>query len=100
MRRGQRVVQAVWIAVFVAVGSRAGAQENDGLSASVRAIIEQAGPAIVVIDFAGQDGEMQGLGAGFVVRSDGLIATSLHVIGQGRPFRVRLPDEKRARIAS
>ncbi len=31
------------------------------------------------------------MGTGFVV-GDGLIATNLHVIGEGRPIMVQLPD--------
>ena len=94
MYRGQRVVQVGWLAVLMVVGSGAGARENDRTAASVGTLVERAAPAVVVIDFAGRDGEIQGLGAGFIVRSDGLIATSLHVIGQGRPFRVRLYGEE------
>src|SRR5262245_46441368 len=35
--------------------------------------------AVVIIRFAGRDGGEQGLGTGFVIEPDGLIATNLHV---------------------
>jgi regulator of sirC expression with transglutaminase-like and TPR domain len=44
-----------------------------------------------VIHYSGRDGKQIGLGTGFVA-GDGLIATNLHVIGEGRPIRVRLAD--------
>ena len=48
--------------------------------------------SVVVITHYGRDGKEDGVGAGFIVGSDGLIATSLHVIGEARPIQVRLPD--------
>ena len=52
-------------------------------------------PSIVVITAPGRDGSREGLGTGFVVAADGLIATNLHVIGEGRPITVELADGKR-----
>src|SRR5205823_5931449 len=40
----------------------------------------------------GRDGKSEGLGTGFVVSADGLIATNRHVIGEGRPITVELAD--------
>jgi len=57
-------------------------------------LVEQAQRSVVVITFAGRDGRQQGLGSGFIIREDGLIATNLHVIGEGRPISVRLRDGK------
>jgi S1-C subfamily serine protease len=48
--------------------------------------------SIVTIRHTGRDGDQQGLGTGFVVDPDGLIATNLHVIGEARPIRVQLAD--------
>lgn len=48
--------------------------------------------SIVVIHHTGREGKRDGLGAGFVLSSDGLIATNLHVIGDGRPITVQLSD--------
>ena len=44
--------------------------------------------SIVVLTQFGRDDEEEGVGTGFVVSSDGLIATSLHVAGEGRPVIV------------
>ncbi len=45
--------------------------------------------SMVVVIQTGRDGDDDGIGTGFVV-GDGLIATSLHVIGEGRAVRVEL----------
>lgn len=55
-------------------------------------LTKQALESIVVITFADRNGARAGLGAGFVVDADGLIATNLHVIGEARPITVRLND--------
>lgn len=56
---------------------------------SVEEITERARPSVVVITQLGRDGAVEGVGSGFVVNRGGLIATSLHVIGEGRPIEVR-----------
>src|SRR5438270_3573134 len=58
---------------------------------TVADLAEQARKSIAVLLYSGRDGKQIGLGTGFVV-GDGLIATNLHVIGEGRPIRVRLAD--------
>lgn len=60
--------------------------------AAVRALIDRARRSVVVITFAGRDGQQQGLGSGFVVGEEGLIATNLHVLGEARPISVQLLD--------
>lgn len=60
---------------------------------SVTELAEQARKSIAVLLYTGRDGKQIGLGTGFVV-ADGLIATNLHVIGEGRPVTVRLSDGK------
>jgi serine protease Do len=62
---------------------------------SVEEIAEAARKSVVVITFTGRDGKEQGLGTGFVVAPDGLIATNLHVLGEGRAISVQFPDGKR-----
>src|SRR5207249_2375269 len=62
---------------------------------SVEALAESARQSVVVISHFGRDGKEDGIGAGFIVSSDGLIATSLHVIGEARPITVQLAGGKR-----
>jgi len=62
---------------------------------SVEVIAEAARQSVVVISHFGRDGKEDGLGAGFVVSSNGLIATSLHVIGEARPISVQLANGTR-----
>src|SRR5262245_47784798 len=62
---------------------------------SVEQLAESAKKSVVVITFIGRDGKRQGLGTGFVVESNGLIATNLHVIGEARPVSVQTADGKR-----
>src|SRR5262245_7507626 len=62
-------------------------------SKSVEQLVDKVQKSIAVITFAGRDGKRQGLGTGFVIDSDGLIATNLHVIGEGRPISVQLGDK-------
>lgn len=51
-------------------------------------------PSIVVIESVDRLGREGGQGTGFVVQSDGVIATNFHVIGEHREFRVRLANGK------
>ena len=57
---------------------------------SVEALTAASRESIVVVTQFGRDQKEEGVGAGFVISEDGLVATSLHVIGEGRPIRVRL----------
>jgi regulator of sirC expression with transglutaminase-like and TPR domain len=66
---------------------------------TVEQIAEQARKSVVMITFTGRDGRRQGLGTGFVV-GDGLIATNMHVLGEGRPLSVQLADGKRHDVTS
>jgi serine protease Do len=62
---------------------------------SVEQLAAKAKPSVVVVTVKGRDGRRGGLGTGFVVSADGLIATNLHVIGEGRPIAVETADGKR-----
>lgn len=59
---------------------------------TVQELTRRARASIVVVSFTGRDGKRVGLGSGFVVAADGLIATNLHVIGEGREINVELAD--------
>ena len=56
--------------------------------------------SIVVLTQFGRDNQEEGVGTGFVISSDGLIATSLHVVGEGRPVRVRMANGESAEVTS
>jgi regulator of sirC expression with transglutaminase-like and TPR domain len=62
---------------------------------TVEQLAEQTKDSIAVILSTGRDGKQHGLGTGFVISADGLIATNLHVIGEARPFTVQLADGSR-----
>lgn len=63
-------------------------------TSSVEELAKKTRPSIVVITVRGRDGRQEGLGTGFVVSADGLIATNRHVLGEGRPLRVETADGK------
>ncbi|MDP7278141.1 MAG: transglutaminase family protein [Planctomycetaceae bacterium] len=62
---------------------------------SVEDLTEQAMKSIAVVQFSGRDGRRVGLGTGFVIDPNGLIATNLHVIGEARPITVTMADGKK-----
>ncbi len=72
--------------------TRIPAAEDGTSSRSVEDIAQASRAAVVVIASSDRVGEARGAGSGFIVRPDGLVITSLHVIGEGRPFTVRLAD--------
>src|SRR3954469_19879849 len=59
---------------------------------SVEALVQKIGPSVVVISHFDRDGKEDGVGSGFVISTNGLIATSLHVIGEGRTFKIQFAD--------
>lgn len=68
-------------------------------TASTETLAETARPSVVIISQVGRDGKDGGVGAGFVVGAEGLIATSLHVIGESRPAWVELANGRRFEVA-
>ena len=70
------------------------------LEKSVQELAAAAKKSVVVVTFSGRDGQRQGLGTGFIVTADGLIATNLHVIGEARPIRVELFDGRKFDVVS
>jgi serine protease Do len=68
-------------------------QEFQNLANSVK-------PSIVVIESVDRVGREGGRGTGFVLSSDGLIATNFHVIGEHRDFNIRFSDGKTYRPTS
>src|SRR5262249_7145058 len=66
----------------------------------VELIAEQARKSVVMVTITGRDGKPQGLGTGFVVSADGLIATNMHVLDQGRAISVQMADGSRQEVTS
>jgi len=58
----------------------------------VRALTSLARESLVTIRQLGRDGTRRGTGSGFIIDAEGLVATNLHVIGEGRPVEVELSD--------
>lgn len=54
-------------------------------------------PSVVTISSVDRGGGPWGVGTGFVVGSDGVIATNFHVIGEHREFSVELADGTRCK---
>ncbi|MGE0606699.1 MAG: transglutaminase family protein [Pirellulales bacterium] len=67
---------------------------------TVAELAQTARESIVVVRHAGRDGGDQGLGTGFIISADGLIATNLHVIGEGRTISVETAAGKRYDVVS
>ncbi len=67
---------------------------------TVEQLAERYRKSVVVITSSGRDGRRQGLGSGFIISSDGLIATNLHVIGEGRAISVELSDGKKHAVVA
>ncbi len=67
-------------------------------SKTAQQIMDAARDAIVVIRQTGRDGGQEGIGTGFVVDREGLIATCMHVIGEARPLSVTFADGKTATV--
>lgn len=70
----------------------------DSVSRGVEQLAESARKSIVVITVTGRDGKRLGIGTGFVVGADGIIATNLHVIGESRPIEVQFADKRMAKV--
>jgi len=63
-------------------------------------LAKQIRDSIVVLTHFGRDDNEEGVGTGFVVSADGLIATSLHVIGEGRPIQIRLANGEELKVTA
>lgn len=59
---------------------------------NVEELVDRAKESVVIIRHEGRQSREGGVGTGFVIDADGLIATNLHVAGEGRPITVESSD--------
>jgi serine protease Do len=81
--------------VPVADASAPNNRETPPAEKSVQELAAAVKKSVVVVTFRGRDGERQGLGSGFIIAPNGLIATNLHVIGEARPITIELQDGRK-----
>jgi serine protease Do len=62
------------------------------------ALIAAVRPSIATIEVTGRDGDQLGVGTGFVIDPEGLIATNFHVIEEGRPLKVEMASGRKLPI--
>ncbi len=60
----------------------------------VAELISQTRRAVAAIASSDRNGDSSGVGSGFFVSPENFLITNLHVIGEGRPFTITLPDGK------
>ena len=77
---------------FSAFGNAQGVEQRKDNIPSIEEMVANVRPSVVTIRHVGRGGNDAGLGTGFVISSDGFIATNLHVIGEARPVSVELAD--------
>ena len=89
-----RKITVFWVAASFAgvVGIPYAADQSKENIPSVEELVMTVRPSVVTIRHVGRGGNDAGLGTGFIISSDGLIATNLHVIGEARPISVELAD--------
>ncbi len=75
-----------------------GAKPHPPADDTAQRVASKALQSMVTLSHFGREGKSDGIGTGFVVSTDGLIATSLHVIGEGRPITVTAPDGRKLEV--
>ena len=55
---------------------------------NVEQLVSKVSKSVVTIRVTDRDGAESGIGTGFVIDDSGMIATNMHVIGQGRAFTI------------
>ncbi len=73
-------------------------RDQQGDKLPVEELVKRVRASLATIRVENRDGDQQGIGTAFVVSSDGLLATNLHVIGEGRSFVVELPDGRKPKV--
>jgi serine protease Do len=66
----------------------------------IQDLIAKVRPSIATIRVTGRDGDELSMGTGFVIESEGLIATNFHVINEGRSFTVEMSSGRKLPVLS
>ncbi|MFO1458391.1 MAG: transglutaminase family protein [Verrucomicrobiota bacterium] len=82
----------------IAAASDAASNSSTSVTLSTEALAARARPSLVTLTARGRDGSGEGVGTGFVIDPSGLIATSLHVVGEARPVTARLASGEELEI--
>ncbi len=92
------VVGLCWIFASCHVFAESPSTSTALTERTTEAIVSEIGQSIVTIRAADRDGKEYGLGTGFVIDANGLIATNFHVISEGRPLKVTLWPNKLLKV--
>jgi serine protease Do len=84
-----------YAAVLLVLAIAIPAPADEPKARTAEELSEQIKPSLCVITTRGREARREGLGTGFVVAADGLIATNAHVIGEGRPISVEFADGRK-----
>jgi len=76
------------------------ATPNPAPARSTADLAAAARSSLVVLSAKGRDGVGESVGTGFVIDSSGLLVTSLHVVGEGRPVAARLVSGRELEITA
>jgi serine protease Do len=77
----------------------AGARQGQGARRGVPQLARMMRRSLVKITQLGREG-VEGLGTGFIISADGLVATNLHVIGEARDLRVETAEGRELVVES
>jgi regulator of sirC expression with transglutaminase-like and TPR domain len=94
------VLTVVGCIVVLAAADEPKSTEKLPATKSVEDLAKELRPSIVVITATGRESKRDSLGTGFVIDADGLIATNMHVIGEGRAIVVETVDGKKFDVKS
>ena len=97
---GQLALHCAALGLFVSASSPIAQELPSAEPLDAKSLAKRIRESIVVLTQLGRDEEEEGVGTGFIVSSDGLIATSLHVVGEGRPVHVRLANGEEVEVTS
>lgn len=94
-RSGQGLLRGSLMGLSLALAAGASRADEQAPGDAVEKIAAKVRDSIVTVRFTGRSERDAGLGTGFVVGADGLVATNYHVIGDARPVSVELSDGSR-----